>query len=207
MMCIMPILVTTIYHQAAFLISAAELKQLPSDKGNEVAFVGCSNAGKSSAINTITGIKNLARASKTPGRTQFINLFALDEKNRLVDLPGYGYAKAPAAVSERWMKKVNQYLKSRKCLRGLILVMDIRHPLKEQDQHLIEWCVKCKLPIHILLTKADKLKRGPALNTLQQVQKALKKYGKLVSIQLFSSLDKTGLEEAYQKLNGWLAIP
>jgi GTP-binding protein len=196
----------TIYNQATFLISAAELKQLPRDIGKEVAFIGRSNAGKSSAINTITGIKNLARASKTPGRTQLINLFALDDKNRLVDLPGYGYAKAPATVSERWIEKVNQYLKTRKCLRGLILVMDIRHPLKEQDQHLIKWCAKCKLPIHILLTKADKLKRGPALNTLQQVQKALKKYGKLVSIQLFSSLDKTGLDEAYQKLDEWLAI-
>jgi len=197
----------SIYNKAAFLLSAAELEQLPADRGKEVAFIGRSNAGKSSAINTITGIKGLARTSKTPGRTQFINLFAIDERNRLVDLPGYGYAKAPASVSQSWIKKVNQYLKTRRCLRGLILIMDIRHPLKEQDQRVIEWSVKCKLPIHILLTKADKLKQNPALGTLQQVKKAISQYGDLVTVQLFSSHDKTGLEEAYQKLNSWFAIP
>lgn len=197
----------SIYNKAAFLLSAAELEQLPADRGKEVAFIGRSNAGKSSAINTITGIKGLARTSKTPGRTQFINLFAIDERNRLVDLPGYGYTKAPASVSQNWMKKVNQYLKTRKCLRGLILIMDIRHPLKEQDQRIIEWSVKCKLPIHILLTKADKLKQNPALGVLQQVKKAISRYNDLVTVQLFSSHDKTGLEEAYQKLNSWFAIP
>lgn len=197
----------SIYNKAAFLLSAAELEQLPADRGKEVAFIGRSNAGKSSAINTITGIKGLARTSKTPGRTQFINLFAIDERNRLVDLPGYGYAKAPASVSQSWIKKVDQYLKTRRCLRGLILIVDIRHPLKEQDQRVIEWAVKCKLPIHILLTKADKLKQNPALGTLQQVKKAISQYGDLVTVQLFSSHDKTGLEEAYQKLDSWFTIP
>jgi GTP-binding protein len=193
-----------IYNQAAFLLSAAELKQLPKDTGNEIAFIGRSNSGKSSAINTITGIKNLARASKTPGRTQTINLFNIDEHNRLVDLPGYGYTKAPVTVSQRWMEKVNEYLKTRKCLRALVLIMDIRHPLKEQDQRIIEWSAKCKLPIHILLTKSDKLKRSPALNTLKQVQQEIKKYGKLVTVQLFSSHDQTGLDEVHQKLDNWL---
>lgn len=197
-------MVNKTYNQAAFLLSAAELTQLPSDLGNEVAFIGRSNSGKSSAINTITGIKNLARASKTPGRTQTINLFNIGEHNRLVDLPGYGYTKAPAAVSNRWMEKVNEYLKTRECLRALVLIMDIRHPLKEQDQRILQWSAKCKLPVHILLTKADKLKRGPALTTLKQVQQQIKKYGKLVSVQLFSSHEQTGLDEIYQKLDNWL---
>lgn len=194
----------SIYNRAAFLLSAVELDQLPNDKGSEIAFIGRSNSGKSSAINTITGIKNLARASKTPGRTQMINLFRLDDHNRLVDLPGYGYAKAPAVVSQRWMEKVNDYLQTRKCLHGLVLVMDIRHPLKEQDQRIIEWCAQCQLPVHILLTKADKLKRGPALNVLQQVQNAIAKYDSLITAQLFSSHDRTGLDIAHQKLTTWL---
>lgn len=197
----------SVYNKATFLLSAVELEQLPADEGKEVAFIGRSNAGKSSAINTITGIKGLARSSKTPGRTQFINLFAIDEHNRLVDLPGYGYAKAPVSVSRSWMKKVNQYLKTRKCLCGLILIMDIRHPLKGQDKQIIEWAVKCKLPIHILLTKVDKLKQGPTLSILDQVKKAISQYGDYVTVQLFSSHDKTGLEETYQKLNIWFAIP
>lgn len=196
----------SVYNKATFLLSAVELEQLPADEGKEVAFIGSSNAGKSSAINTITGIKGLARSSKTPGRTQFINLFAINEHNRFVDLPGYGYAKAPVSVSRSWMKKVNQYLKSRKCLCGLILIMDIRHPLKDQDRRIIEWAVKCKLPIHILLTKADKLKQNPALSVLQQVKTAISEYGDLVTVQLFSSHDKTGIDEAYQKLNTWFTI-
>jgi GTP-binding protein len=162
-----------IYRQTTFLLSAAELKQLPADKGNEIALIGRSNAGKSSAINTITGIKNLARSSKTPGRTQTINLFNIDDNNRLVDLPGYGYTKAPLTVSKRWIATVNEYLKTRKCLRTLILVMDIRHPLQEPDVRLIEWSTTCELKVHVLLTKSDKLKRGAALNTLQNVQKQL----------------------------------
>lgn len=195
-----------IYNQAEFLLSAAELEQLPEDQGNEVAFIGRSNSGKSSALNTITCIKGLARTSKTPGRTQLINLFKLDEQNRLVDLPGYGYAKAPASVSRRWMERVNEYLETRKCLRGLILVMDIRHPLKEQDQRIIDWAAQCNLPVHILLTKADKLNRSPALNSLQNVRRAIKPHADIISVQLFSSQDQTGLDEVYQKLNEWFMI-
>ncbi len=194
-----------IYNQAKFLLGAAELKQLPEDEGNEVAFIGYSNAGKSSAINTITGIKGLARASKTPGRTQQINIFTLDEKNRLADLPGHGYTKAPASVSKAWCEKVDAYLETRACLRGLILVMDIRHPLKKHDQHLLDWADQCELPVHILLTKSDKINRGPAISALKKVQKAVASY-ELVSVQLFSAHDNTGLEEAHKKLNEWLMV-
>ncbi|MCK4870518.1 MAG: YihA family ribosome biogenesis GTP-binding protein [Gammaproteobacteria bacterium] len=191
------------YNKATFLLSAVELKQLPADEGSEVAIIGRSNAGKSSAINTITSIKGLARTSKTPGRTQAINVFPIDSHNRLIDLPGYGYTKAPIMVSQRWMDKVNEYLETRACLRGLILVMDIRHPLKEQDQRLIDWCVGCKLPLHIMLTKTDKLKRAKAQNTLQEVKKALEEKKYKISVQLFSSLEHIGIEEIHEQLDSW----
>lgn len=195
-----------LYNQAEFLISAAELKQLPKDEGNEVAFIGRSNAGKSSAINSITSIKNLARTSKTPGRTQLINVFKLDDNNRLIDLPGYGYTKAPPSVSKQWMEKVNDYLQTRESLRGLVLLMDIRHPLKEQDLGIIDWATQCELPIHILLTKADKLNKGPAKNTLQKVKKELKPYAEMVTIQLFSAHKQEGIEEVHQILNQWFML-
>lgn len=193
------------YSHCTFLTSAATLRDLTPDKGAEVAFIGRSNAGKSSAINTITGIRGLARISKTPGRTQLINLFALaDDSQRIVDLPGYGYAKVPVAIKERWQKTVNAYLQKRQCLRGLVLVMDIRHPLKELDQQLIMWAVDCHLPVHILLTKADKMKRGPAMTTLQQVKLALAEFEQWVSVQIFSSLNETGLQEVHEQLDVWL---
>ncbi len=192
------------YNQATFLLSAPSMAELPSDTGIEVAFIGRSNAGKSSAMNTITGIKGLARTSKTPGRTQTMNLFVLDENRRLVDLPGYGYAKVPLAVKQRWQRVLHDYLERRVSLAGLVLVMDIRHPLKETDQQYIEWATIAEVPVHILLTKADKLSRGAALDTLQQVQNALQRYGELVTLQLFSSHDRTGLEEAIVQLNNWL---
>lgn len=149
-----------ILHKAQFLKSAAQLSQLPNDNGIEIAFAGRSNAGKSTAINVLTGIKGLAKTSKTPGRTQLINLFAIDDQRRLVDLPGYGYAAVPQAVKERWQQTLSRYLQNRQCLRGLILLMDIRHPLTEFDQHIIQWATSAKLPIYILLTKADKLARA-----------------------------------------------
>lgn len=192
------------YNQATFLLSAPSMAELPSDTGIEVAFIGRSNAGKSSAMNTITGIKGLARTSKTPGRTQTMNLFTLDENRRLVDLPGYGYAKVPLAVKQRWQKVLHEYLERRASLAGLVLVMDIRHPLKETDQQYIEWATIAEVPVHILLTKADKLSRGAALDTLHQVQNALQRYGELVTTQLFSSHDRTGLEEAILHLDSWL---
>lgn len=191
------------YNQATFLLSAPSNTELPQDVGIEIAFIGRSNAGKSSAMNTITGIKGLARTSKTPGRTQMINLFALDENRRMVDLPGYGYAKIPLALKQSLSKMLQQYLERRECLRGLILVMDIRHPLKETDRQLIEWSTQAEVPVHILLSKADKLSKGSAINTLLQVRKALEHYQQLVSIQIFSSQDRTGLEEAIEQLDRW----
>lgn len=193
------------YQKAKYLDSAAELKQLPKDTGAEVAFIGRSNAGKSSALNTITGIKGLARTSQTPGRTQMINLFALDADNRLVDLPGYGFAKAPRVLREKWVHNTNEYLKTRQCLRGLVLVMDIRHPLKDSDQNLIEWTVSCGLPIHVLLTKADKLKSGAQKRTLREVKEFLSQYGDVITVQIFSSQDRCGLEEVIERLDYWFS--
>lgn len=191
------------YNLATFLTSAAELRQLPRDEGFEVAFIGRSNAGKSSAINTITNIKNLARTSRTPGRTQLINLFLLDSERRLVDLPGYGYAKVPRTIQQRWIETTNEYLKERDCLRGLIVVMDIRHPLKETDQQVLAWCVDSDIPVHILLTKADKLSHGAAKKTLKEVEIALKEFGGEISVQIFSSLEQKGVDEAKTVLNNW----
>lgn len=194
------------YQEATYLISAAELSQLPPDKGCEVAFIGRSNAGKSSALNVITGIKGLARTSKTPGRTQMINFFSLDSKCfqcRLVDLPGYGYAKMPLMLKQRWQQLIDEYLRKRKSLKGLVVIMDIRHPLKEMDRAIINWTMKCKIRTHILLTKSDKLKPAAARKTLKEVQDGLKQYGKRISIQLFSSMDRTGLDDAKAALDEW----
>jgi GTP-binding protein len=195
------------YHQAHFITSAASLSQCPSGAGIEVAFAGRSNAGKSSAINMLTNQKQLARTSKTPGRTQLINFFELDAEHRLVDLPGYGYAKVSESVKLNWQKTLEQYLQQRDALAGLILLMDIRHPLKEFDQQMIDWCVESEMPVHILLTKADKLKRGPATSALLQVKKYLKEINKTdadaVTVQMFSSLKRTGLEELVKVLDKW----
>jgi GTP-binding protein len=192
-----------LYRQAYYTISATQLSELPDDTGIEVAFAGRSNAGKSSAINTITGIKALARTSKTPGRTQMINFFNMDEGRSLVDLPGYGYAKVPEKMKIRWQQTLGKYLETRQALRGLMLMMDIRHPLKEFDIQMIMWANHAKLPIHILLTKSDKLKRGAAMASLHKVSAELKKRDLEASIQLFSSLKKSGKEEAIQKLDSW----
>lgn len=190
----------TLFNAATFLLSAPTMTELPPDKGAEIAFIGRSNAGKSSAINAITGIKGLARSSKNPGRTQMLNLFKLDDTKRLVDLPGYGYAQVPLNLQEQWHKEVNNYLKKRQCLKALVLVMDIRHPLKESDQELIEWAVACEVPLHILLTKSDKLSKSAAKNTLQSVQQSLFHYGEQVTLQLFSSHDRSGVSEAREHL-------
>lgn len=191
------------YHGAEFLKSAAELSQLPADKGWEVAFIGRSNAGKSSAINVITGIRGLARTSSTPGLTQLINLFTLDKSRRLVDLPGYGYAKVPRTIKERWQKNIDEYLESRDCLRGLMLVMDIRHPLKDADQQLIAWAVNCEVPVHILLTKADKLTAAEARKVFKEVSSALEPFGAVLSVQIFSAMTMQGVEEARTCLDHW----
>lgn len=192
------------YQKAKYLTSATEFDQFPADKGAEVAFIGRSNAGKSSALNVITEIKGLAHISKTPGRTQMINFFALNERERLVDLPGYGYAKVPRMVKKRWEELLDSYLTKRHCLNGLIVVMDIRHPLKEIDKDLIEWAVHYSIPIHILLTKSDKLSRNSARKTFEKVQTSVDAYGKDLTFQLFSSYDRTWLDEVKTILKRWL---
>lgn len=191
------------YRSAKFLTSAETLAQCPEDIGFEVAFAGRSNAGKSSAINTITDNKKLARISKTPGRTQLLNFFELDDDRRLVDLPGYGYAKVPEAMKLKWQKHLNQYLHERTCLKGLILLMDLRHPLKDFDTMLIQWAADSGLAMHILLTKADKLKPNAARNQLFSVKKQLAEYSEDITIQLFSSLKKSGKPELEAVLNHW----
>lgn len=193
------------FNQAQFVTSAATLQACPDTSLAEVAFAGRSNAGKSSAINTITGQARLARISKTPGRTQLINFFALDAGRHLVDLPGYGFAKVPLKVKDKWQHELELYLRQREALVGLILLSDIRHPLKEFDRMMIDWAVQSDLPMHILLTKSDKLKRGAAQNTLLAVRKELAPLEN-VSVQLFSSLKSVGIEEARAKLSAWLAV-
>jgi GTP-binding protein len=195
-----------LYRSAHYTVSATQLSQLPSDAGYEVAFAGRSNAGKSSAINTITGIKALARISKTPGRTQMINFFHLDDERALVDLPGYGYAKVPEKMKLKWQATLSKYLETRQSLRGLMLMMDIRHPLKNFDLQMLGWAKQAELPIHILLTKSDKLGRGAGGNTLQQVRKELTEAGLEASVQLFSSLNHQGRDEAIQVLDEWFEL-
>ena len=197
------------YPTARFMISAPTLALCPDDTGAEVAFAGRSNAGKSSAINALTQQNALARTSRTPGRTQLINFFTVmnDESRRLVDLPGYGYAKVPEAVKIEWQKHLSDYLRGRFSLRGLVLLMDVRHPLTEFDQMMLDYADQRGMPVHILLTKADKLKRGPASAALQKVRSRLKEWGDLVSVQLFSSLKRDGVDTLSQKLDQWLHTP
>lgn len=193
------------FHATTFLTSANQLNQLPENDGREVAFAGRSNAGKSSALNALTSQNTLARTSKTPGRTQLINYFEVDEKSYLVDLPGYGYAKVPERIRLHWRSVLQGYFETRKNLVGLVMLMDVRHPLTPLDLQMLEWCEAQNLPTHILLTKADKLKRGPAKTALFQVQAALKEFKMPVTVQLFSATDHTiGLQDALKVLNEWL---
>ncbi len=191
---------------ARFLTSAARLGQAPADVGREAAFAGRSNAGKSSALNAIAGHKGLARTSKTPGRTQLINFFQVTDDTRLVDLPGYGYAKVPPEVKAQWERHLTAYLKQRGSLVGLVLLMDVRHPLTEFDRQMLAWCRDAALDVHVLLTKSDKLKRGAAQNTLLKVRRDLAGLHPQVSVQLFSALDGTGLEAARAQLAAWLEL-
>ena len=191
------------YNQATFVTSAANLAACPPESVAEVAFAGRSNAGKSSAINAITNQTRLARISKTPGRTQLINFFGLAEGRFLVDLPGYGFAKVPLSVKNKWQEELEKYLRRRQVLCGLILLSDIRHPLKDFDRMMIDWAVQSGLPLHLLLTKSDKLKRGAAQNTLLAVQKELKGFDN-VTVQLFSSLKNDDVTEVRAKLDEWL---
>jgi len=191
------------YRSARYVISAHHLRQLGEDSGYEVAFAGRSNAGKSSAINALTGQKSLARTSKTPGRTQQIVIFAIDAERRLADLPGYGYARVPEKLRVHWHLLMRGYFERRRSLRGVVLVMDIRHPLREFDQQMLAWCSAAAVPCHVLLTKADKLKRGPARSTLLQVRKALPDEA---SAQVFSARTPEGLDELIGRLNAWYGL-
>lgn len=191
--------------RAEFLMSAPKLNLCVEDTGYEIAFAGRSNAGKSSAINALTNQKQLARASKKPGRTQMINFFSLSNPDqRLVDLPGYGYAAVPEAMKVVWQKELENYLIHRESLQGLVLLMDIRHPLQHFDIMMLEWAYSRKLFVHVLLTKSDKLNRGPASKALQEVKAQLKKMKLQFSIQLFSSLNKEGLQELASVMGGRL---
>ena len=194
------------YRNATFILSAAKLGQCPADVGVEVAFAGRSNAGKSSAINAICDHNKLARASKTPGRTQQINFFALAEDKRLVDLPGYGFARVPLEIRLQWTKLVENYLGKRRSLAGIVLLMDVRHPLKDQDRDLIGWAAALGIPLHVLLTKADKLSRGPGKSTLLAVRRELASIP-ATTVQLFSALSGEGIDEARTVLDRWYATP
>lgn len=194
-------------NKATFIISAPDIHRLPEDTGIEVAFAGRSNAGKSSALNTLTNQKNLARTSKTPGRTQLINVFEVAEGQRLIDLPGYGFAKVPIEMKKKWQKALGEYLEKRESLKGLVVLMDIRHPLKDLDKDLIEWAADSELPVLALLTKADKLSQGKASTEVLKVKKALKSLNADIKVQAFSSLKKTGLEQANNCICQWLSYP
>ncbi|HVY52901.1 MAG TPA: ribosome biogenesis GTP-binding protein YihA/YsxC [Gammaproteobacteria bacterium] len=191
------------YQNAKFLLSVASLDQLPPDEGIEVAIIGRSNAGKSSILNKITQQKDLARVSKTPGRTQFINLFTIDKTRRLADLPGYGYARVTDEMKEQWMENIELYLNTRSCLKGLILVMDIRHPLQATDQDLLDASKHFDLPVHVVLNKADKLSNNQIHQTENQIKRALESYGEHVSFQTFSVLKNVGTEQLRKKLDNW----
>ena len=192
------------YRRAEFLTSARELHQCPPDQGWEVAFAGRSNSGKSSGINALAGNRKLARASKTPGRTQLINFFSLSENQRLVDLPGYGFAKAPEAARRAWAQQMETYLEQRRSLRGLVLMMDCRRPPGQYDKVMLNWASSALMPVRLLLTKADKLSRGAAGNTLLTMRTQLAARGGPLGVQLFSVVSGTGLQELQDVLNDWL---
>jgi len=191
--------------QAKFLLSSPDMAHVPPDNAYEVAFAGRSNAGKSSALNALCAQTGLARTSKTPGRTQQLVFFELDDTHRLVDLPGYGYAKVPDKVQREWGITLDNFLQNRKSLKGLVLVMDSRRPLRDFDRQMLEWCTYKKMPVLALLTKVDKLKKGPASSTLLQVKKALADMPD-VTVQLFSALKNVGIQEARQHICQWLAL-
>ena len=193
-----------LFSQAAFFTTVNHIKDLPSHGGREVAFVGRSNAGKSSAINTLANHVRLAYTSKTPGRTQHLNYFSLGDDNFLVDLPGYGYAKVPSESKRHWEALVSKYLQIREELCGLVVIMDSRHPLTELDENMLDWFAPTNKPVHILLTKSDKLSRQQATTTLNRVKSHLVEYFPRCSVQLFSSLKKQGTAEAEAVLAGWL---
>lgn len=189
---------------AEYRVSVADLRQLPPDDGAEVAFAGRSNSGKSSALNAITGRKTLARVSKTPGRTRLINFFALGDDQALADLPGYGYAAVSAGVKAGWDALLGGYLRDRQALRGVVLVMDIRHPLTELDLQLLDFCAAAGRPVHVLLSKCDKLAHGAQLNALRAVREQLRELAPGFTAQLFSATRREGVEQAQRQVAAWL---
>jgi GTP-binding protein len=193
-----------LFSKAAFYTTVNDLRDLPLHGGREVAFVGRSNAGKSSAINTLANHVRLAYTSKTPGRTQHLNYFSLGDDNYLVDLPGYGYAKVPPDVQKHWEKLLGDYLQTREELAGLVVIMDSRHPLTALDEGMLDWFAPTGKPVHVLLTKSDKLSRQQATKTLNSVKSYLNEHFPNCSVQLFSSLKKLGMEEAEAVIAGWL---
>ncbi|QCT19129.1 YihA family ribosome biogenesis GTP-binding protein [Jejubacter calystegiae] len=191
------------YQLTHFVTSAPDIRHLPADSGIEVAFAGRSNAGKSSALNTLTNQRNLARTSKTPGRTQLINLFEVAEGKRLVDLPGYGYAEVPEEMKRKWQQALGEYLQMRHCLQGLVVLMDIRHPMKDLDQQMVAWAVDSHIPVLVLLTKADKLASGARKKQLNLVREAAIAFNGDVEVEIFSSLKKMGVDKLRNKLDSW----
>lgn len=193
------------YQNTHFITSAPDIRHLPEDEGVEIAFAGRSNAGKSSALNRLTNQKSLAKTSKTPGRTQLINLFKVEEGCHIVDLPGYGFAQVPVEMKNKWQKSLGEYLQKRECLKGLVVLMDIRHPMKDLDQQMIFWAIDSRIPVQVLLTKADKLKSGARKQTLLKIRKQVETFGGDVSVDVFSSLKGLGVDQLRAKLDTWFA--
>lgn len=193
------------YQNTHFITSAPDIRHLPMDVGIEIAFAGRSNAGKSSSLNRLTNQKSLAKTSKTPGRTQLINLFKVAEGCHIVDLPGYGFAQVPLEMKKKWQKSLGEYLQKRENLKGLVVLMDIRHPMKDLDQQLVVWAVECGIPVQVLLTKADKLKSGARKAQVLQVRKDAESFGGDVKVDAFSSLSGIGVDILRARLDEWYA--
>jgi len=195
-----------LYRSAHFVLSVMGMEQLPSNSRYEVVFAGCSNAGKSSVINTLADQNKLAKVSKTPGRTQSLNFFQLDDCRYIVDLPGYGYSSVPAKTKAKWEALLDRYFNERECLKGVVIVMDVRRPLKKYDIQLLQWCAHQNLSVHIVLTKGDKLKRGASKEAVRQVSVWLKENDVAATVQLFSSLKRDGVSELHAVLDGLLGV-
>ncbi|OED99263.1 YihA family ribosome biogenesis GTP-binding protein [Vibrio breoganii ZF-29] len=193
------------YQNTHFITSAPDIRHLPEDEGIEIAFAGRSNAGKSSALNRLTNQRALAKTSKTPGRTQLINLFKVDENCHIVDLPGYGFAQVPLELKKKWQSSLGEYLQRRECLKGLVVLMDIRHPMKDLDQQMIFWAVDSGIPVQVLLTKADKLKSGARKAALLKIRKDAEGFGGDVNVEAFSSLKGIGVDQLRARLDTWFA--
>ncbi|KYN84723.1 GTP-binding protein [Vibrio cidicii] len=193
------------YQNTHFITSAPDIRHLPADEGIEIAFAGRSNAGKSSALNRLTNQKSLAKTSKTPGRTQLINLFKVTDGCHIVDLPGYGFAQVPLEMKQKWQRSLGEYLQKRACLQGLVVLMDIRHPMKDLDQQMIAWAIESRIPVQVLLTKADKLKSGARKAELLRIRQLAATFGGDVQVDLFSSLKGIGVDQLRAKLDEWFA--